>query len=217
MHPFDENHSKQESLAGMSRSKIGQQYDEIASSWASYHQTSDYGVAAIERALGFAKRKGTALDVGCGAGGRLIKLLEREGFGITGLDASCKMIDLARKAHPDGDFTAIVIGNWETDQKFDFILAWDSLFHLPYDEQQPVLEKLCAALAADGVLVYSFGDEDGSHSDAWEGQTFHYSSLGVTRNVEILQENALILRHLELDQFPEKHVFVIAQKLQTAG
>jgi len=191
---------------------IGQQYDAIAAWWDGYHQDSDYGVAALERALKFAGPSGQALDVGCGAGGRLIRRLEARGFHIRGIDASAKMIELAQQNHPDATFTQANIINWETEAKFDFILAWDSLFHLPLDQQAPVLKKLCSWLKLDGVLFYSFGDADGSHTDEWREQIFHYSSLGVTRNLEILHEQGLQLRHLELDQFPENHTYAIAQK-----
>ena len=83
---------------------IGQQYDAIAEWWQNYHQDSDYGVAALERALGFAGLGRRALDVGCGAGGRLIRRLEARGFDVTGVDASAKMIELARGQHPNGRF-----------------------------------------------------------------------------------------------------------------
>ena len=200
-------------VTSMSGLNIGKQYDELAEWWASYHQNSEYGVAALKRALSFASSGGRALDVGCGAGGRLAKLLEQQGFALTGLDASEKMIALARKAHPQGDFTAINIQDWSAKGSFNFILAWDSLFHLPLDQQEPVLTKLCDALTEGGVLLHSFGDAVGMHMDKWRDQIFQYSSIGVTRNLEILTSNGLVLRHLELDQFPEKHVYAIAQKL----
>lgn len=74
---------------------IGQQYDAIADWWDEYHQDSNYGVDALERALAFTDSGGHALDVGCGAGGRLIRRLEARAFKITGIDASANMIDLA--------------------------------------------------------------------------------------------------------------------------
>lgn len=191
---------------------IGQQYDAIADWWNAYHQDSDYGVAALDRALGFADVKERALDVGCGAGGRLIRRLEVQGFHVTGVDASAKMIELARGHHSKAIFTQANIIDWQSDETFDLILAWDVLFHLPLNQQAPVLTKLCGMMAAGGVLLYSFGDATGTHIDAWRGQDFHYSSLGVKHNLEILHDTGMILRHLELDQFPEKHVIAIAQK-----
>ena len=132
---------------------IGQQYDAIAEWWHEYHQDSDYGVVALERALGFAAKGGRALDVGCGAGGRLIRRLETRGFHMTGIDASAKMIELARRNHRNGQFIQADISEWESRATFDFILAWDSLFHLPLNQQSPVLTKLCAMLADGGVSV----------------------------------------------------------------
>ena len=191
---------------------IGQQYDAIAEWWQDYHQDSDYGVAALERALGFAAKGRRALDVGCGAGGRLIRRLEARGFDVTGVDASAKMIELARRNHPNGRFVQADISDWESRETFDFILAWDSLFHLPLNQQAPVLTKLCTMLADRGILLYSFGDDTGTHRDTWRGQEFHYSSIGVPKNLEILRANGMRLLHLERDQFPEAHVVAIAQK-----
>ena len=197
----------------MNEPGIGKQYDALAAWWADYHRESSYGVDAVTRALSFAEPGGRALDVGCGAGGRLASLLEQHGFSLTGIDASEKMIALARAAHPQGEFKQVKVQDWTPDGTYNFILGWDSLFHLPLDQQQPVLAKLCGALAEGGVFIYSFGDAVGSHSDQWRGQTFHYSSLGIRQNLDILHQGGLTLRHLELDQFPEKHVFAIAQKL----
>ena len=191
---------------------IGQQYDAIAEWWHDYHQDSDYGVAALEWALGFASKGGRALDVGCGAGGRLLRKLQARGFHVTGLDASAKMIELARRHHAHGRFLKADISEWQSEETFDFILAWDSLFHLPLNHQAPVLTKLCTMLADRGILLYSFGDDTGTHRDNWRGQTFHYSSIGVPQNLEILRANGMRLLHLERDQFPEAHVVAIAQK-----
>ena len=60
---------------------------------------STYGFAQIERAVAFVKRKGVALDVGCGAG-RCFDLLARHGFATDGIDSSPAMIALARERHP---------------------------------------------------------------------------------------------------------------------
>ena len=193
-------------------SKIGCKYDKIAVWWHNHHRSSDYGVAQLKRALKFAKPNGTALDVGCGSGGRLINVLENANFQVTGIDASENMIRLARANHATANFIQSDIRNWETDHSFDFILAWDSLFHLPLSDQKPVLEKLCKLLSKGGVMIYSLGDDVGEHTDVWKNQTFPYSSLGIAANVDILNRNSLSVRHIELDQYPEKHAYIVSQK-----
>lgn len=172
-----------------------------------------YGVSQIKRALTFATSHRKALDVGCGSGGRFIRLLEAQGFEITGIDASAKMINLAQKNHPDNLFIHEDIRNWDTETQFDFILAWDCLFHLPLNMQKPVLSKLCNMLSDQAVLVHTFGNDVGEHTDTWHKQKFRYSSVGITQNIELLHENGLSILHLELDQFPEKHVYTISKKL----
>jgi 2-polyprenyl-3-methyl-5-hydroxy-6-metoxy-1,4-benzoquinol methylase len=197
----------------VSTSDIGLQYDLIAEWWNRYHKDSNYGVAALERALAFARRGGAALDVGCGSGGRLFGRLQAHGLRVSGIDASKKMIELAKQKHPEAAFTKMNVIDWKSGSLFDFILSWDCLFHLPLGQQAPVLTKLCESLRGGGVLLYSFGDAQGTHHDSWRGQAFRYSSLGVTQNLEILHRAGMKLRHLEIDQCPEKHVYAIAQKL----
>jgi len=194
------------------RPDIGQQYDKLAAWWHRQHVQSEYGVAQVQRALGFTAKGGAALDVGCGAGGRLVHLMEKADFSVLGIDTSAEMISLAQTNHPAGSFAQADVAQWESTTHFDFILAWDCLFHLPLDAQEPVLAKLCRLLSDGGVMIHTFGDAVGEHTDTWHGQDFRYSSVGIAENLKILQENGASLLHLELDQWPEKHVYAISQK-----
>jgi len=192
---------------------IGQKYDRIAGWWNDHHQNSEYGVAAFEKALGFVGTGRRALDIGCGSGGRFIHRLADRGFHVTGIDASKAMIDIARANHPEMKFIANDIQHWSDMGRFDFIYAWDSLFHLPLEAQAPVLRKTCQSLSSEGVLFYSFGaGKPGAHDDVWHAMTFSYSTLGINENLRILMEEGLEVQHLELDQFPEKHAYIIARK-----
>lgn len=197
----------------MTARNIGRQYDKIAAWWNEHHKESSYGAAQLERALSMAAKGGRALDVGCGSGGRLIRSLEARGFEVTGLDASEKMIALAQENHPSAHFIHDDICNWESRETFDFILAWDSLFHLPLNMQQPVLSKLCQRLSKGGVMIHTFGDDTGEHKDRWRGQDFYYSSIGVQQNIEILHDHHLSILHLERDQYPERHIYMISKKV----
>lgn len=192
---------------------LGQKYDKIAHWWHDRHDQSDYGVAQVEKALSFAANSGKALDAGCGAGGRFVRQMQDKGYAITGLDVSEKMVALARQNHPKETFLHQDITTWETTDSFDFILAWDSLFHLPLETQKPVLEKLCTLLAPNGIFIYTFGDAEGEHTDQWHGDSFAYSSIGINENLKLLIEHGLSIRHIELDQFPENHAYIIAKKM----
>ena len=83
----------------MKPSELGKKYDKIAQWWHEQHALSSYGVSQFERAVGFATGGEQALDVGCGAGGRFVRILQNSGFSVTGLDVSKEMVMLASKNH----------------------------------------------------------------------------------------------------------------------
>lgn len=197
----------------MEPTELGLKYDKIAQWWHNQHDQSAYGVPQLKLALGFASAGGSALDIGCGAGGRLIRLMEGKGFSVTGLDISKEMINLAKINHPQHLFMHQDICQWQTKKHYNFILAWDSLFHLPLAMQKPVLRKISNLLTDNGVLIYSFGNAVGEHTDQWHEDTFYYSSIGINENLSVLMQMGLTIMHVEQDQLPEKHVFVIASKL----
>lgn len=53
------------------KQNIGEQYDKIAQWWHDHHNDSDYGLRQIEKAISYCNLRGSALDVGCGTGGRI--------------------------------------------------------------------------------------------------------------------------------------------------
>lgn len=197
----------------MNSTETGSKYDQIAQWWHDRHNDSSYGVPQLERAVSYSIAGGKALDVGCGTGGRFIRLLENSHYSVTGIDVSEKMIELAARNHPAHRFLHEDICIWEPNEKFDLVIAWDSIFHLPLAMQKPVLSKLCESLTSGGVLMYSFGNASGEHTDQWHNEDFYYSSIGINGNAQLLMDNGLTILHLELDQYPEKHMYAIASRL----
>jgi SAM-dependent methyltransferase len=197
----------------MHPNEIGRSYDALAESWQARTPAS-YGITQFERATSFVKNRGFALDVGCGSSGRIIDLLLGRGFHVEGIDISEKMITLIRRLHPNLSFYHEDISTWTLPRRYDFISAWDSIWHLPLDKQEPVMRKICAALAPHGVFLLTTAglDEPGEKSDSSMGAPVYYSHLGIPRTMELLTQCGCVCRHLEYDQYPELHVYIIAQK-----
>lgn len=191
---------------------LGERYNKLASWWHKQHHDSNYGVTQVKKALQFCPPGGNALDVGCGAGGRMVRLMEENKLAVTGIDVSPEMIKLAIEHHPDETFFVDDICHFQATEKYQFILAWDSIFHLPLNEQEPVVVKLCNLLAKGGVLIYTFGDAVGEHDDQMKGETFHYSSIGINGNLALMAMHGVTCKHLELDQWPQSHVYCIGVK-----
>jgi SAM-dependent methyltransferase len=195
-------------------SEIAKSYDELADQWNSDAFPRQYGIKQHERAIGFAKEKNHAIDIGCGSSGRIIELLTSRGFIVEGLDVSGRMIELAKQRHPDVTFHHADISAWQFPRKYDFISAWDSLWHLPLVDHERVLRNILQALNPGGVCIFTAGglDAPSEKIDSAMGPRMYYSALGVPKTLELLSEVGCICRHLEYDQYPELHVYIIAQR-----
>lgn len=199
----------------MTPDQTGKAYDQITGRWSREDFNREYGMEQHRRALMFSRQKRQALDVGCGCTGRFTELLLSEGFTVTGLDVSAKMIALARAQHPDVAFHHTDILSFSSDTRFDFITAWDSIWHVPLAEQRPVLSKIISLLKPGGIFIFSFGgtDSEGEHCNTAMGPEICYSSLGTNGFVSYLIANGCKIRHLEFDQYPELHSYLIVEKI----
>ncbi|MDO6748135.1 class I SAM-dependent methyltransferase [Gilvimarinus sp. 1_MG-2023] len=193
---------------------IGKAYDQITHLWQSEKFNLLNGIEPHKKAVSFVKTTGTALDIGCGCTGRFIDLLLAEGFTPEGVDISAKKIALAQKKHPELTFYHKDICTWAIPRKYDFITAWDSLWHIPLNEQRRVLTKIVESLNKGGVFIFSFGgtDEPDDHTDSFMGPEVYYSTLGTSGFLSVLMELGCICKHLEFDQHPEFHAYIIVQK-----
>jgi 2-polyprenyl-3-methyl-5-hydroxy-6-metoxy-1,4-benzoquinol methylase len=199
----------------MDPSATGRSYDQLAHSWQ--QNTPDtYGIAQLERAISFTKNRGPALDIGCGSHGRMIDLLLKHGFAPEGIDVSTEMIALARQRHPHITFHEIDISQWNFSRKYDLIIAWDSIWHLPLAQQEPVLQKICAVLNPGGIYFFTpigFDTPTETTAQSCWGIDLPYSTPGIARLLELLAQHRCVCRHLEYDQYPGQHLVIIAQKI----
>jgi len=195
----------------MHPSDIGKSYDLLAQKWL---EPRTDGLAQFKRAVQFVPNGKFALDVGCGCNPRFIDLLGEHGFQVEGIDVSNEMLRLAKQNRPEISFHLQDICTWDLPRRYDFISAWDSTWHLPLGQQKPVLAKLCDGLAPGGVIIFTTGglDEPSEKSDSSMGPPVHYSVLGIPDTLQLLTEFGCVCRHLEFDQYPEKHLYIIAQK-----
>lgn len=198
----------------MQPSDIGKAYDQITHIWESQSFNRNNGIEQHKRAISFTQNQGKALDVGCGCTGRFIDLLLNSGFTPEGVDISQDMIRLAQIRHPALKFHQQDICEWDIPDRYDFITAWDSIWHIPLNQQEPVLTKLVSCLNPGGVLIFSFGgtDQAGDHTNHDMGPKVYYSSLGVNGFLQLFISLGCLCRHLEYDQRPELHAYLIIQK-----
>jgi SAM-dependent methyltransferase len=190
-------------------------YDQLASHWGREGFMRDNGIEQHARAIRLSRGPGYALDVGCGSSGRIIQLLLSRGYAVEGLDLSTEMLAIAQKKHPQVRFHHADICTWEFPRSYDFISGWDSIWHVPLAQQENLLRKLCAALNPGGILIFTTGvvDTPSEVTNPCQGQPLYHAALGVSATLRLIDQCGCICRHLEQDQFPEKHLYLIFEKL----
>ncbi len=198
----------------MHPSEVASSYNQIAHRWASKEFNAQNGIDAHQRALSFAPNNGYALDVGCGCNGRLIDFMLSAGYTAEGLDLSEEMIRLARIRQPQVTFHHADICTWQPDKSYSLISAWDSIWHVPLTNQAQVLIKLLEALVPGGILLFTAGglDQPGETQDTHMGVPMYHATLGIPQILDVIHRNNAVCKHLEYDQYPELHIYCIAQK-----
>ena len=122
---------------------------------AGYEKVSDLQRAFASRSLERLDVRGDedCLDVGCGDGylTRLLALRLPEGS-VLGLDASPRMIEVARRAPvPEGAYVRFELGDalaMPFEQEFDLVTSFNVLHWIP--DQQTALSGIARALVPDG-------------------------------------------------------------------
>jgi SAM-dependent methyltransferase len=189
-------------------------YDKIAHHWANDDFNVVNGIAQHQRAIAFSSKSGFAMDIGCGSNTRIIELLQASGFEVEGLDISPQMVALAGAKLPEVHFHHADICTWAFPRRCDFISAWDSIWHAPLERHPAILEKLCGALAPGGVLIFTSGgvDTPGEVTNPCHGEPLYHAALGIPQLLRLIDSSGCICRHLEYDQHPELHLYLIVQK-----
>ena len=198
----------------MTPEQTGKAYDQIAHRWCAPGFDSRNGITAHVRALDLVRHGQHALDVGCGCNGRFFDLLIERGLQPEGIDVSREMVRLARERYPDIPIQRADICRFELTKNYDFITAWDSIWHVPFSSQRQVITKLLDALTGGGVLIFSFGglESEDEITDDYMGPTLYYATLGVSGVRHLVEERGCQVIALELDQEPESHAYLIARK-----
>jgi SAM-dependent methyltransferase len=198
----------------MKPNEVAASYDQLAPYWDGPDFNRANGIAQHERATQFAPRAGFALDVGCGSSGRIITLLEAHGFAVEALDLSENMLALAKCRHPHVTFYHADICEWTPPRSYALISAWDSIWHVPLARQGKVIRKLCQALQPNGVLIFTTGGVEAPEErhNPCMGQPMYHAAPGISSVLRIVDEAGCICRHLEYDQYPSPHVYLIVQR-----
>ncbi|MCZ4122809.1 class I SAM-dependent DNA methyltransferase [Streptomyces sp. H39-S7] len=154
-------------------------YDRVADNYAHLVVTTGMGdirrqpwlKASIDAFADTVGELGPVLDVGCGPGTVTAYLAER-GLDVSGVDLSPRMIDNARRLHPQCRFRVASATELDLDQaSLGGVLGWWSLFNLPRAVLPQVLAHVTHALKPGGHFITAthVGDQDAVRTEAYGG------------------------------------------------
>ncbi|MET8575202.1 class I SAM-dependent methyltransferase [Streptomyces sp. NPDC005012] len=154
-------------------------YDRVADNYAEMVATTGMGdirrhpwlKASVDAFADSVAGLGPVLDVGCGPGTVTAYLAER-GLDVSGVDLSPRMVENARRLHPECRFEVASATELDlADESLGGVLGWWSLFNLPRDVLPQVLGMFARALRPGGHLITGthVGDEDFPRTEAYGG------------------------------------------------
>ncbi len=196
------------------KKKVYQVYNKIIH-WFDTHRSKDLKMEKFY--LNFIKNRipaGTVLDIGCGAGEPLAKFFIENGYQVTGIDASKKMISLCKQRFPTERWILADMRTLNLPEQFNIVIAWHSFFHLPHEDQRNTLKLLTSYIKPEGLFIFTAGPE---YSEVWSengGYNLYHASLSSEEYEKILLENNLkVMIHKIKDPDCGKATVWITQKI----
>lgn len=175
-------------------------YDLIAARWARDRADGSFRERAyVDRFGTFLSPRAHLLELGFGAGRPIGRYLIDHGYRLTGLDASREMLRLAALNCPEAELIAGDMLEFQPSRRFDGIIAWDSVFHIPKDHHRNLFGSIRDWLEPGGPLLLSLGGTDDEFTDSMYGEEFFYSAHAPAVSIALLREAGFEIVVAEVD------------------
>ncbi len=120
---------------------------------------------------------GTSLDLGCGGGIPLAKYLVEHGFAVTGVDSAPTLIALCKRRFPKAEWLLADMRTLQLATTFNGLIAWDSFFHLPHDDQRAMFAVFARHAERGTALLFTSGVGHGEAIGSYGGEPLYHASL----------------------------------------
>lgn len=189
----------------------GKKYDLIASGFAKMRDSFNTEKKYLDLFLQLLKPKVHVLDIGCGSGYPIASYLIEKDLQVTGIDGSQELLNIAKTNCPTMKCVYGDIRTVELEEKYDGIVEWWCLFHIPKPDHAKMIARFAKWLKKDGILEFTTGDHEYEEkSSDMLNQELAFYSLDPIEYEKFLKENGFKILLRESDQ--ETHLVWIAQR-----
>ncbi len=179
-----------------------------------YHANRDIfdNKKELEAFIGLLPRSADVLDLGCGAGIPVTKLLIDYGFNVIGIDFSENMLTLAIKNVPEARFikknmTDITFN----DNSFDGLTACYSIIHVPREKHVSLFQMFHRILRPNGVLLISMGSNGWEGTEEFHGTEMFWSHYRPEITLQIVTDAGFEILFDKIVDSGEKHYWILAK------
>lgn len=132
-------------------------YNKISNFWNDFRRKTPINKCIIDFAK-VLKPNSKILDIGCGTGYPIASYLSQQGFIVTGIDISEEMIKKAQNLNlPNATFLVEDILNFKSKEKYDAVIAFDSIWHIAHDNQKKNLSNYILFNSSWGtIFIYTW-------------------------------------------------------------
>ena len=175
-------------------------YDRVADRYLAWTVNGPTRLAYLDRVLALLPHGSDVLELGCGAGEPVARMLS-ERHRVTGVDLSSEQIARARVSAPHADF---LIGDMTQlilePRSLDAVIAFYSIIHVPRTLHTDLLSRVASWLRPDGLLVATMGatDSPGTVQEDWLGVPMYFSHFDAPANRAMVQRAGFVIESAEV-------------------
>lgn len=155
------------------------------------------------------------LDLGCGTGIPFDDYLVKHKHLITGIDICEKHIKKAKINVPTAQYILGDFSKYNFNTKFDAVISFYALFHIPKEEHEIILNKIFNLLNDNGKLLITLGTEEGVSENEFCDSKMMWSCLNHEEYKKIIEKIGfkIILEKFEGNPGdPEYHYWILSEK-----
>jgi len=167
----------------------------------------------LDRFLVLLPADASILDLGCGAGEPIARHFVDNGHRVCGVDTSPTLLARCHARFPDHEWRVGDMRDLSLGVCFDGIVAWDSFFHRPREDQRRMFEIFDRHAAAKAALLFTSGPEDGESIGVLEGDPLYHASLSPDEYRELVNGIGFsVARYIGNDPDCEGHTVWLAHR-----